>query len=115
MARTKKTKSANTAPSQAATAKPFAKARGKNTPVPATSGKLSAVAAAAKVLAEKGQPMTCPEMIQAMTARGYWSSPAGKTPAATLYSALLREINTKADAARFCKVDRGKFALHGGK
>jgi hypothetical protein len=74
-------------------------------------GKLSALDAAAKVLAETGQAMTCQELIGAMAAKGYWSSPAGKTPAATLYSAMLREAATKGDQARFVKVGRGKFAL----
>jgi hypothetical protein len=30
----------------------------------------------------------------------YWTSPGGKTPASTLYSALLRELKTKKDPAR---------------
>ncbi|HEV3448674.1 MAG TPA: winged helix-turn-helix domain-containing protein, partial [Gemmataceae bacterium] len=72
--------------------------------------KLSALDAAAQVLSEAGEPMNCQEMIAAMTAKGYWTSPAGKTPQATLYSALLREIKTKGDQARFQKTDRGKFA-----
>ena len=72
--------------------------------------KLSALDAAAQVLSEVGQPMNCQEMIAAMTAKGYWTSPAGKTPQATLYSALLREIKTKGDQARFQKTDRGKFS-----
>jgi hypothetical protein len=46
-----------------------------------------------------------------MAAQGLWSSPAGKTPAATLYSALLKELQTKGDQARFVKTERGKFAL----
>ena len=49
--------------------------------------KLSALDAAAKVLAETGESMWCKEMIEAMAAKGYWSSPGGKTPASTLYSA----------------------------
>jgi hypothetical protein len=72
--------------------------------------KRSALDAAAQVLSEAGQPMNCQEMIAAMAAKGYWTSPAGKTPQATLYSALLREIKTKGDQARFQKTDRGKFA-----
>jgi hypothetical protein len=75
--------------------------------------KLSALDAAAKVLAEAGAAMTCPEMIAVMSAKGYWTSPGGKTPAATLYSAILRETQTKGDAARFRKAERGKFA-HAG-
>ena len=54
--------------------------------------------------------MTTKAMIEAMGAKGYWSSPAGKTPAATLYSAILREITTKGDKSRFTKTERGKFA-----
>jgi HB1, ASXL, restriction endonuclease HTH domain len=73
--------------------------------------KLGALAAAAKVLAETGQAMTCQELIAAMAARGYWTSPGGKTPASTLYAALAREIHTKKDQARFRKSGRGTFAL----
>src|SRR5260221_10467866 len=57
--------------------------------------KTSALDAAVRVLEEAGQPMTCPEMIEAMAAKGYWTSPKGATPAATLYSAVLREIAAK--------------------
>jgi hypothetical protein len=73
--------------------------------------KLSALDAAAKVLVETGTAMSCKEMIEAMAARGYWTSPVGKTPAATLYSAMLREITTKGMHSRFVKADRGRFAL----
>jgi HB1, ASXL, restriction endonuclease HTH domain len=73
--------------------------------------KLSALDAAAKVLGESGQAMSCPELIAAMAAKGYWRSPKGCTPAATLYSALLRELKAKGEKARFIKTERGKFAL----
>ena len=76
----------------------------------ATPKRLSALDAAAQVLSETGQPMNCQEMIGAMAAKGYWTSPGGKTPAATLYSALLREIKVKGAQARFQKTERGKFA-----
>jgi hypothetical protein len=69
--------------------------------------------AAAQVLAETGQPLSCPELIAAMAAKGYWSNPKGRTPAATLYAALTREITTKGAAARFCKVGRRQFARSG--
>jgi hypothetical protein len=75
-----------------------------------TEKKLSALDAAAKVLAEEGRPMTCQELIAAMAAKGYWTSPGGRTPAATLYSAISRELATKGAAARFVKTERGKFA-----
>ncbi len=72
--------------------------------------KLSALDAAAKVLEGSAQAMTCPELIEAMADKGYWSSPNGKTPSATLYAAIAREIATKGREARFAKTERGKFA-----
>ena len=81
-------------------------------PIPAASpAKLSALDAAARVLSASGQAMTCPELIAAMAAQGYWTSPAGKTPQATLHAALTREITTKKDQSRFRKTARGKFSL----
>lgn len=70
----------------------------------------SALDAAATVLADATGPMRTKEMIAAMSERGLWTSPGGKTPEATLYAAILREIATKGDAARFRKHDRGLFA-----
>jgi hypothetical protein len=75
----------------------------------AADKRLSALDAAARVLTEGRQPMTCPELIQAMASKGYWSSPAGKTPAATLHAAIAREIKTKKEQARFKKTKRRKF------
>ena len=72
--------------------------------------KLSAVDAAAQVLAAGKEPMTSKEMIEAMAAKSLWSSPGGKTPHATLYSALIRKIAAKGKEARFVKTERGKFA-----
>ena len=57
--------------------------------------------------------MTCAEMIEAMAAKSYWTSPGGATPAATLYSAVLREIAAKGKEARFVKTERGKFGRNG--
>ncbi len=76
----------------------------------AEAKKLSALDAAAQVLAETGQPMACKEMIEAMAQKGYWSSPGGKTPSSTLYSAITKEISTKGKESRFKKTDRGRFA-----
>jgi hypothetical protein len=73
--------------------------------------KLSAIDAAAKVLGETGQPMRCPELIEAMAKKRYWQSPGGKTPAATLYAAILKEITAKGKESRFMKVDRGQFGV----
>jgi hypothetical protein len=62
------------------------------------------------VLEESGQPMTAKEMVEAAQAKGYWKSPGGKTPHATVYSAIIREIAAKGKESRFAKTERGKFA-----
>jgi hypothetical protein len=72
--------------------------------------KLSALDAAATVLANADEPMGSKELVDRMLAKGLWQT-GGKTPANTLYAAILREINTKGDNSRFVKVERGKFAL----
>ena len=73
--------------------------------------RLSALDAAAQVLAEAGKPMRAQELIAAMAKQGLWKSPAGKTPHATLYAAMMREARDKGSASRFRKVDRGQFAF----
>jgi hypothetical protein len=75
-----------------------------------TPGKLSALAAAHQILAASREAMTAPELIAAMAEQRLWTSPKGKTPANTLYAAILREIDTKGGQARFRKAERGKFA-----
>jgi hypothetical protein len=75
--------------------------------------KASALDAAARLLQEAGAAMNCQEMIAVMGAKGYWQSPGGKTPASTLYSAILRETKVKGAAARFNKTERGKFEFKG--
>ncbi len=82
-------------------------------PTPAAATKYSALDAAAQVLCETGQPMSCPELIAQMAAKGYWSSPKGKTPSATLYAALMREVQLKGAASRFVKTGPGRFAYRG--
>ena len=96
--------------SRPAAKKPPAKETAKKA-APKTAKKLSALDAAAQALAETDRPMNCREMIEAMAEKGYWTSPAGKTPASTLYSAIIRELKAKGAAARFEKVERGRFAL----
>lgn len=99
-----KTKSAKQAKTTEAPAKATKERKAKR------EGKMSALDAAAKVLAEAKAPMTTKEMIEAMATKKYWTSPGGKTPHATLYAAILREIGTKGKDARFKKTERGKFA-----
>jgi hypothetical protein len=72
--------------------------------------KPSALDAAAQVLADRGEPMTAPALIAAMAEQKLWTSPNGKTPAATLYAAILREITTKGKESRFSRPEPGKFA-----
>lgn len=64
--------------------------------------KLSLLSAAA-VLAESDEPLNCRRMIDLPKERGLWTPRAGKTPEQTLYSAIMREIRDKGDAARFRK------------
>jgi len=81
----------------------------------ARSKPMSALDAAALVLAKAAKPMNAKSMIEAVTTRGLWSSPAGKTPHSTLYSAIIREIAAKGKQARFKKHDRGLFTAVRGR
>jgi len=119
MSKTKTTATKAKAPKATKAAKapkaPLAK-KGKAKPA-ATNGeaktkKVSAIDAAAKLLAASKEPMGCKELIEMMAAKGLWTSPGGKTPHATLYSAILTEINKKGKEARFVKTDRGRFAAN---
>ncbi len=82
------------------------KARPAKVPKPK---RISALDAAAMVLAGSEVPMRATEMIAAMQAKGLWTSPGGKTPEATLYAAIIREIAAKGDKTRFRKHERGVF------
>jgi hypothetical protein len=84
--------------------------KASTTKAKATKEKLSAIDAAAQVLSGAKEPMNAKEMIEAMAAKNLWKSPGGKTPHATLYSAIIREISLKGKEARFVKKERGKFA-----
>ena len=75
-----------------------------------TKKKMSQIEAAAKLLAASRKAMTCQEMVDAMTAKRLWKSPGGKTPHATLYASILRDLKKGKDA-RFKKVAAGTFAL----
>ena len=60
---------------------------------------MSALDAAVKVLAEARQAMTCREMIDAMAAKGYWTSPAGQTPGAFISNGMRYESLAPAELA----------------
>lgn len=105
------------AKTQAAAPKATKTARGRNVgqrgAPQAKEKRVGLVDAAILVLHEAGnKPMNVKDMIEAILAKNLWST-SGKTPAATLYSSILREIQKKGADARFKKVDRGQFALVG--
>lgn len=113
--RTKKaTKSKAKGTKKAATPKPKAAAgtkTRKSTGEPKPK-RVSALDAAAQVLAKAGKPMRAQELITAMAERNMWKSPGGATPHATLYAAMQREERDKGTASRFRKVDRGLFTFN---
>ncbi len=97
-----------------------AKAKGAKTPKAPKPPKerkpkrVSALDAASTVVAGADKPMRAKEMIAEMEAKGLWKSPGGKTPEATLYAAIIREIAAKGDKARFKKHDKGQFVAGKG-
>ncbi|MCK6458174.1 MAG: winged helix-turn-helix domain-containing protein [Phycisphaerae bacterium] len=114
-AKKQSTKKQTKAPPAAAKAKggkkaagPKAKATTANKPK-----RVSALDAAAQVLAKAGKPMRAQELIAAMAEQNLWKSPAGATPHATLYAAMMREERDKGGESRFRKVDRGQFEFAG--
>jgi short subunit dehydrogenase-like uncharacterized protein len=72
--------------------------------------KLSCIKAALQVLETAREPMNSQEMISAMVEQNLWESPGGKTPHATLYSAILRDLK-RGDESRFVKTERGRFTV----
>jgi hypothetical protein len=70
----------------------------------------SGLNAAATILAEAKAPMKVKEITTLAAEKGLWT-PKGKTPWATLYSAIIREISVKGKDSRFVKTDRGLFEL----
>ena len=75
-----------------------------------TGSKTGGLSAAVRVLQEANEPLNCKNMVNLMLGKGYWKTD-GKTPSATIYSAILREIKEKGADARFRKTERGKFTL----
>ena len=100
-------KAATTNPARAKTA---GNAQAKTAKNPRGNGKLSGLNAAAQILAQAKEPMGCKAIVEQAIEQKLWA-PGGRTPAATLYSAIHREIQKKGKGARFEKVDRGRFQL----
>lgn len=76
-------------------------------PKPEKAKKVSGLDAAAAVLKKAGKPMGFKEITEKVLAAGWKTN--GKTPAATLYAAAIREIAAKGRESRFRKTDRGLF------
>jgi hypothetical protein len=85
--------------------------KGKGVAKPDKPKKIGLLEAAAQVLAKSDEPLNTKQMVEQVTEQNLWQPGAGKTPAATLYSAILREMQNKGDQARFAKVQRGKFRI----
>ncbi len=106
-AKSVKKAAAKSARRQPASKSPASKSPAKKAP----KAKLSALAAAAKVLGQSKQAMNCQELVEAMARQGYWKSVRGKTPERTLSAAIRREITNQGKVSRFRKVQRGRFTL----
>ena len=102
---TKAEKKAARATERAAKAEKKAQAKAEK----AANRKPGLLTLAAAVLKDAAAPMACKTIVEKVLAKGVWQT-KGKTPAATLYSAILRETR-KGQASRFRKVERGKFEI----
>jgi len=69
----------------------------------------SLIAAAANLLAENGLTMNCKAIIRELAEKGIWQSPGGKTPDATLHTAIATELK-KGSQSRFVRKDKGQYA-----
>ena len=78
----------------------------------ARDGQFSCLDAAVKILTQSGKPMRCKPIVEQAISKKLWST-GGKTPSATLYAAVIREIRDKGSSSRFVKKERGLFALRG--
>ena len=107
-----------TASSKPAARKPSAKkpaatksAATKKATAKTTNAKPSGLDLAAQVVADAGEPLGTKEIAKRVIAAGWTTK--GKTPHATLYAAMSREITVKGSASRFAKSGRGLFKATG--
>lgn len=101
---------------KASPAQTLAKAPKTNTGKPKATRGMSALDAAAMVLeglkgTKAREGIQANDLIDRMQRASLWASPGGKTPAATLYAAIIREIKVKKGVARFVRVSPGHFAI----
>jgi hypothetical protein len=113
--RTKTAQAAKAKPASAVAAKPAsatAKAsKSAKAPKERKPKRVSGLDLAAKVLADAGEPLNAKTIAERAIAAGWKTN--GKTPEATLYAAIIREIAKKGKDARFAKHDRGLFTASG--
>jgi hypothetical protein len=84
----------------------------KDHPKPKAKAGMSLLDAAADVLSD-GKPRNCEQIISEVLSRKLWNT-SGKTPAATLYSAMHREITKPDGNSRFQRTDHaGQFKIAG--
>ncbi len=120
---TKSTKSRARATTAATGAKRRTKSDGKAKSKPAATGanprqpgretkpkRVGLLDAATQILAKAKEPMACKAIVEQVVSQKLWST-KGKTPHATLYAAMTREIAKKGKDARFKKTGRGRFTL----
>jgi len=69
---------------------------------------------AAEMLARSKKPMGAKEIVERALDKGLWQT-SGKTPSATLYAAMIREIAAKGKDARCQKGERGPCTSNGAR
>ena len=72
--------------------------------------KMSLLTAAVAVLERTEEALGAKQLVERAKADGLWTPGAGKTPEQTLYSAMVREIKSKGESARFTK-EGGLFRI----
>lgn len=83
------------------------KPKAKGSSKPKRERRLSGLNLAADIVAKAKEPLNAKTIADRAIAAGWQTS--GKTPHATLYAAIIREIAAKGKDARFRKTDRGLF------
>ncbi|MDA3960246.1 MAG: winged helix-turn-helix domain-containing protein [Planctomycetota bacterium] len=97
-------------PTRSPAKRPAAKGERSAKPKAKPKPSLTLLDATIQLLEEATEPLSCAQITEAIIAKGWWQT-QGRTPAATLYAAIIREIRNKGDRARFMKTGRGRFAL----
>lgn len=100
-----RSKKASASPKKAATASAAKKT--KRSDKSDRPKRVSGLDLAARVLASAKEPLNAKTIAERAITAGWKTN--GKTPHATLYAAIIREIDAKGSESRFKKTDRGLF------